>query len=88
VSFKKDPVYKCLVCHEKKDQGLRELIKEGGRYNGLHQRDAGMPLGPQILRYVKGLSHEMDFVFDDMHGLGLNRGRGQFLNCLGAPMIL
>ncbi len=34
----------------------------------------------------------MDLAFDDMHGhwsvLVLNRGRGQFLNFLGAPMIL
>ncbi len=38
----------------------------------------------------KGLSHEMDLAFDDMYGsvLGLNRGRGQFLNFVGAPMIL
>jgi hypothetical protein len=31
---------------------------------------------------VKGLSHEMDFAFDDIHShwsvLGLNRGRSQF----------
>jgi hypothetical protein len=41
---------------------------------------------------LKGLSHEMDLAFDDMHGhwsvQGLNRGRGQFSNFLGAPMIL
>jgi hypothetical protein len=38
---------------------------------------------------MKGLSHEMDLSFEDMHGhwsvLGLNRGLGQFLNFLGAP---
>jgi hypothetical protein len=32
---------------------------------------------------LKGLSHDMDLAFDDMHGH--NRGRGQFLNFLGAP---
>ncbi len=36
----------------------------------------------------KGLSHEMDLAFDDMYDLGLNRGRGQFLNFLAAQMIL
>jgi hypothetical protein len=66
VTFKKD-VYKCNVCLEKQDQGLRELIKEGGRYNGLHQRDAGMTLGPQILWNLKGLSHEMYLALEDMH---------------------
>jgi hypothetical protein len=31
----------------------------------------------------------VDLAFDDMHGqLALNRGRGQFLNFLGAPIIL
>ncbi len=38
------------------------------------------------------LSHEMNLALDDMHaarsGLGLNKGRGQFLNFLGAPTIL
>jgi hypothetical protein len=33
---------------------------------------------------LKGLSYEMDLAFDDMHGhwsvIGLNWGRGQFLN--------
>jgi hypothetical protein len=39
---------------------------------------------------LKGLSHEMDFTFDDMYMLvlGLHTGRGHFLNFLGAPMIL
>jgi hypothetical protein len=33
--------------------------------------------------------HEMDLAFDDMTWSvqGLNRGRGQFLNFLSAPMI-
>ncbi len=35
---------------------------------------------------LKGLSHEMDLTFEDVHGL--NMGRDQFLNFLGAPMIL
>jgi hypothetical protein len=32
----------------------------------------------------------MDLAFEDMHGsvLGLSRGRGQFLNLQGAPIIL
>ncbi len=41
---------------------------------------------------LKRLSLEKDLAFDDMHGhwpvLSLNRGRGQFLNLLGALMIL
>jgi hypothetical protein len=37
---------------------------------------------------LKGLS-AMDLDFDDMYDivLGLNRGRGHFLNFLGSPMI-
>jgi hypothetical protein len=34
---------------------------------------------------VKGLSNEMDLGINDIHGL--NRGRGQFLNFFGAPML-
>jgi hypothetical protein len=34
---------------------------------------------------VKGLSNEMDLGINDMHGP--NRGRGQILNFLGAPML-
>ncbi len=40
---------------------------------------------------LKGLVHEMDLAFEDMHGqlvLGLNRGRGQFLNFLVATVPL
>jgi|LakMenE18May11ns_1017448.scaffolds.fasta_scaffold8332402_1 hypothetical protein len=37
-----------------------------------------------MLKCLKGLSHEMNLAFEDMHGqLGLNRGRGQFLNFVG-----
>ncbi len=35
--------------------------------------------------YLKGLSHEMDLAFDDMHAwlvLGLNRRRDHFLNLM------
>jgi hypothetical protein len=36
-----------------------------------------------------GLSHEMDLAFHDMYGkLGLNKGRGQFLNFSAVQMIL
>ncbi len=38
---------------------------------------------------LKGLSHEMDLAFGDIWlVLGLNRGRGQFLNFLADQMIL
>ncbi len=42
-------------------------------------------------RIFKGLSHEIDLAFEDVPGtwsvVGLNRGRGQYLNFLGTPMI-
>jgi hypothetical protein len=40
---------------------------------------------------LKGMSHEMDLYFDDMHDQfykGLNSRRDQFLNFLGAQIIL
>jgi hypothetical protein len=40
---------------------------------------------------LKGMSHEMDLAFDDMHDQfykGLNSRRDQFLNFLGAQIIL
>ncbi len=52
------------------------------------------PIDPKIGRqssefwnFLKGLSREMDLAFDDMHGLGLNGERSQFLNFLGASVI-
>jgi hypothetical protein len=41
------------------------------------------------LTALKGLSHEIDFQnFDKFTELGLTKGRGWFLNFLGASMIL
>ncbi len=38
--------------------------------------------------FLKGLFHELDLAFDDVWlVLGLNRGRGQFLNFLAVQMI-
>jgi hypothetical protein len=37
---------------------------------------------------LKGLSHEIDFTNVDKNVLGLSKGRGWFLNFLGAPMIM
>ncbi len=39
--------------------------------------------------YLKGLSNEIDLKnFDKFTELGLSKGRGWFLNFMGAPMIV